>query len=73
MHLTNDIANAGDVEFFRFEVITHEAGDLTNEEYDFGKFISRELMEIFNSLFDLRNNEDPGEGGVVLEENPADA
>ena len=67
VHLTDDVADAGDVEFFGLEGFLDEVRDFANEECDFGEFLRRELVKVFDFLADFGDDEDPGEGGVFLE------
>lgn len=62
VHLADNVANAGDVEFFRLEVVADELRDLPDEQDDF----SGQLVEIFDSFFDCGDDEEPGESGVVF-------
>lgn len=71
VHLAHDVSNAGDIEFFAFEVVAHELRNLANEEDDFRKLISRKFMEVFNVIVGFGDDEEPGKSRVILEKNPA--
>lgn len=71
VHLADNVANAGNVEFFRLEVVADELRDLPDEEGDFGEVVGGELVEIFDSFFDCGDDEEPGESGVVFQEDLA--
>ncbi len=73
MHLANDVPNASHVEFVGFKVVAHELRDLADQKNDFSKLIGREFVEVFDALCCLRNNDEPGKGGIVLKANLAGA
>ncbi len=71
VHLTNLIADAGDVKLFRLEVLREEARDITNQDGDLKETFERKLMKVFDTLLDLGDDKNPGEEGIVLEEDKA--
>lgn len=68
VHLADDVSDAGDIKFVGFEVVGNEGGNLTQEKEDFRKLMGLQLVEIFDPFFDFRHDEEPGEGGIVFEE-----
>lgn len=71
MHLADLIADAGHVEFFRLEVVAHEPGNLADEKDHLGELRRGKLMEVLDSFVYFWNDEDPGESGIVLQEDLA--
>ena len=71
VHLPDDVTDAGDVEFGGLKVVGEEEGGVADELGDGGELLRGELMEVFDVFIDLGDDEEPGEEGVVLEEDLA--
>jgi hypothetical protein len=73
VHLADDVSDAGDVEFVGFEMVVDEVRGGTDDKCDLGVSLGGELVEVFNAFLNFRNDEQPGEGGVVFESKMAAA
>ncbi len=71
VHLADDVADAGDVEFVGLKVGGGEVGNLADEEGHFGEVIGGELVEVFDAFFDFGDDKEPRERGIVFEEDLA--
>ena len=57
VHLTDDVSDAGDIEFLRLEMVVDEVRGCPDDKYDLGVSLGGELVEVFNALLNFRNDE----------------
>ena len=67
VHLAHHVADAGDVEFFRLEVIGDEDRYFADDGSDLIVAPGTELVQVFDIGFG--NDEEPGKNSVVFEQN----
>ena len=72
MHLPDDIANTGDVELFGLKVRCDKFRDTADRGHDLIVLICGKLVEIFDAI-NLRNEKQPWENRIVLQEKAAAA
>jgi hypothetical protein len=70
VHLPHDVADAGDVEFFRRKVGLDELGNFPHRGQHFDVTRLVELMQVLHPL-DLRHEDEPRKERVVLQQQPA--
>ena len=71
VELRDEVADGGDVDFMRGEFFFDEVGHLPDGEHDGGKVVGVEMVELGEVFRDFGDENEPGEKGVVFEEDSA--
>jgi hypothetical protein len=71
VHLPHHIANAPDIELLRLEIIVNKQRNPADQAHHLGITPLVKLMQILDSISNLRHDQNPRKRGLILKQNPA--